>query len=328
MRARSALLLAVCGIVLLALGLVYGIGPAEQTRDTPAGQLAFPDLAGKLQQATQIVVLHHGATVTMARKGSGADAVWGLPDRGFYPVQPGKLRALLAGLTELRLDEPRTADPADYARLGVEDAGGKDAQSTLLRVLDAKGEAIAALILGHARGTDSLYVRRPGEVRSWLATGHLEAGTNAADWLDHAILDMPAAKVAGVAVTRGGATLRFTRQGNALVLTEPADHPKLDTYKVEEIGRALDGLTFDDVRPAPAPGEALGHSVFTTSDGATITADISKAGTDIWAMFAADDNDAARVKGWAYKLPGWKEQALVPTLDDLKAAEPPPAAPK
>ena len=29
-----------------------------------------------------------------------------------------------------------------------------------------------------------------------------------------------------------------------------------------------------------------------------------------------------RVKGWAYQLGGWKQAALVPAIDDLKAAPP------
>ena len=28
------------------------------------------------------------------------------------------------------------------------------------------------------------------------------------------------------------------------------------------------------------------------------------------------------MNGWAYQLGSWKEQAFVPTLDDMKAAEP------
>ncbi len=49
---------------------------------------------------------------------------WGLEDRGGYRVQPSKLRGMLTALTELRLVEPRTADPSQFSRLGLEDPNG------------------------------------------------------------------------------------------------------------------------------------------------------------------------------------------------------------
>jgi len=51
---------------------------------------------------------------------------------------------------------------------------------------------------------------------------------------------------------------------------------------------------------------------------------------DLWALFAVSGDDkakaeadrlAARVTGWSYQIGSWKEKALVPTMDDLKAAE-------
>ena len=63
---------------------------------------------------------------------------WGLEDRGGYPVQVTKLRGMLTALTELRLVEPRTTDPAKFGRLGLEDPERKDATANLLRVLDAR----------------------------------------------------------------------------------------------------------------------------------------------------------------------------------------------
>ncbi len=324
MRARTASLLAVLGMVLLALGLIYGTRPGELTRDAPDGQPAFPGLAAALTQARQIVLLHHGATLTVARQDAAPEAMWTLPDHGFYPVQQDKVHALLSGLSELRLDEPRTAAPADYARLGVEDPAGKDAESTLLRVLDAKGNSIAALILGHPQGS-GVYVRRPDAAQSWLAAGHVDASSDAQDWLVHDIISVSPAGIAAVTVTRGTAQLRLTRQGDALTMSEPADHPKLDSVKLDAVGRALDGLTFEDVRRAPAPGTALGSSVFTTTDGSRISVAVSKDGANLWATF--DDAAAPQVQGWAYKLEAWREAGLLPTADGLAAAEPAAGAP-
>jgi hypothetical protein len=60
-----------------------------------------------------------------------------------------------------------------------------------------------------------------------------------------------------------------------------------------------------------------------------VKATVFHADKDIWARFSAGgDNKAeadrmnARLSGWTFQLPGWKEKSLVPTLDDLNAAEP------
>ncbi len=336
MRTGTTLILAAIGAIVLALGVIYGSGPRERMQQAAQGQLVFPGLAPKLAAAAQLEIQHKGTTLHLARNAEDAAALWGVVDRGGYRAQQDKVHELLTALTELRLDEKRTADAGEYARLGVADPADKGADSTLVRVLDGKGGVIAALIVGHARsaergGADTLYVRRPGEAQSWLADGRIAATAGTQDWLDRSIVSIDAAKVADVVVTRGETTLRFARQGGKFTLTDPAGHPKLDDVKVDEVSRGLAELTLEDVKPAPAPGTPLGRAVFTTTDGMTLSADVSKSGPAVWATFAASGQDAAdvaaRVKGWAYEIGSWKEQALVPSLDDLKAAEPATSAP-
>jgi hypothetical protein len=333
MRTRSALILAGVAVVVLALGLVFGLGPREQSRDLAGGALVFPDLAGKLATASEIDLVHRGKTLKIARKGTDPGAIWGVADHDNYPAQPGKVRELLTGLTELRLDEPRTADAAEYVRLGVEDPKDKETNSTLVRVLGAGGP-IAELIVGHQRAgasgnAQTLYIRRPGDARAWLADGQLPVNADAMEWIDRDIVNIAQDQIATVAVERGGQKLGFARKDDKLALTDPAEHDKLDTFKLEEIGRGLENLMLEDVRPAPAPGEALGQAVFTTRDGTTVTIRASKAGPALWATFAVEGKGAAalgKLNGWAYEIGSWKEKALVPTLDDLKAPAPAPAA--
>jgi hypothetical protein len=336
MNTRNSVILAAAAIVVLALGLVFGTGNRDRQTEIQAGQRAFPGLAAKLQDAAKLEVTTHGSTLTLARKGD----FWTLPDKAGYPAQQAKVRELLASLTDLKLAEQRTANPDEYARLGVEEAG-KDAASTLVRVLDGSGGVIAGLIVGHehagSRGVgDGVYVRRPGEAQAWLADGRLAVSADPQQWIDRDIANIAQTRVAGVTVTRGGQTLQFARDGDKLTLKSPADHPKLDQFKVDDLGRGLEALTLTEVKPAPPPGTPEGEAVFTTGDGLKVTATVNKAGSDIWAQFAVAGDDTAkaeaealqaRLKGWAYQLEAWKEQALVPTLDDLKAYQPPPPAP-
>ena len=336
MNARTATALAAAAVVILALGLYFGTQRA-QLGDVPQGQLAFPYLTAKLQNTTALEVLHHGDTLKIARKGDS----WVLPAKDGYTANQSRVRALLTALSELKLQEPRTADPADYGKLGVEDAGAKDAGSTEVRVLDDTGGAIAELIVGHQRAGsngegDAEYVRKPSEAQAWLATGQLSVETDPQQWVEQDIVDIQADKIGGITVLRNGAEIDLARDGGTMNVVKPADHPKLDQYKIDDMARALEKLTLTGVKRRPAPGDTIGQAEL-TADGMKVTVTVNKSGPDIWLQLAATGDGTAqqeaaaldaKVKDWAYQVAAWKEQALVPTMDDLKAREPPrpPAA--
>lgn len=341
MKPRTLLILVVLGVAALAGGWYFGAAtaPGEQA-NVDAGRLMFPDLAPKLQQATRIEVVHQAKPMDIDRK---PDGTWGLADRDGYRVQEAKLRSMLTGLTELRLVEPRTSDPAEFGRLGVEDPDGTTSNSNLLRVLDAAGKPIVAVIVGHRRVRtqgnlpEQVYVRRPGENQAWLAEGSLQVDADPQLWFDRDIMNIDHARIARVDAVRGDSTVTLARQDDKLAVTAPPEHPKLDDYRVEDVSRALELLTFQDVQNDQKPaGEETGHAVFTTTDGLAVTVHVYHSGKDVWARFTAAGTDAskaeadrlqARLAGWTYQLGAWKEKALVPGLDDLKAEEKPPATP-
>ena len=198
-------------------------------------------------------VEHQGKQLVIEKREVGGQVRWGLADRGGYPVQETKLRGMLTALTELRLVEQRTADPTQFATLGVEDPSGP---RTPTRICCAcwmrRASRSLALIVGHRRVRtggnvpDEVYVRRPGDNQSWLAEGSLEVDADPQLWLDRDIMNIDHSRIAKVAVTRGGATLEFARADDKLALTAPADHPKLDDYKLQDVSRALELLTFED----------------------------------------------------------------------------------
>jgi hypothetical protein len=346
MRARTLLVLVVLGVVAVAGGWYFGAAERPGGRQAfNAGRLMFPDLAPRLQDAARIEITHQDKTSTIAKRGDA----WGLTDRGGYVVQAAKLRGMLTALTELRLAEPRTTDPAQFSRLGLENPNGKEGTSNLLRVLDASGKPIVALIVGHRRVRtqgnvpEQVYVRHPDDNQAWLAEGSLQVDADPQLWLDRDIMNIDHGRITSVAVTHGDETLQFARDGQKLVLKSPAEHPPLDDYKLDEIDRGLELLTFQDVQTDKDPvGEKIGQSVYTIGDGLAVTVTMFKGEKDIWVRFSAapapgadpgdksrDEADRlnAKLAGWTYQLGSWKQKALVPSLDDLKAP-PPVEAPK
>lgn len=342
MRAGGVGLLVVLGVVAVAGGWYFGTRttPSEQTT-VSGGTLMFPDLAPKLRDAAKVEITHQGKQTIIEKR---SDGDWGVASMHDYPVQEAKLRGLLTGLTELRLAEPRTSDPAQFSRLGVDDPNGAASMADLLRVVDNAGKPVLAVIVGHRRirsqanVPEEVYVRRPEENQSWLAEGSLQVDADASQWLDRHVLNISHDRIASVAV--GDKALLFSRpEGGKFTLTEPADHPKLEDYKVDDVARALELLTFQAVKAdADVPGTEAGHSIFTTNDGLAVTVTMLHADKDVWARFevtgssdkvkAEADRLNGRLAGWSYQIGSWKEKSLVPTMDDVKAEEPKVPEPK
>jgi hypothetical protein len=309
------------------------------TPKTPApvtGGLAFPDLARRLQGAARLELRKHDTGLVVVRQGGS----WVLPDKADYPVRPEKLREVLTGLTELRLLEPRTSDPALFGRLGLDDPMQPGSSAVLLRVLDGAGAPLAELILGRRRVRtqgnlpESIFVRRPGETQTWLAEARLPVEPDAQLWLDRDIANLPAARIERVVVRRTGAAeivlVRAEAAEPKLRIESPAEAPPADPVALDEIGRAFEFLTFVDVKPtSAATGEALGEARFGLTEGLTVIARPSREGETLWLRLAAEGGPEAaalnaRWAPWAFQVGAWKEKATVPKLADLEAR---PAAP-
>ena len=334
------LVLVLAAVLAITGGWYFGTAtePVQRTA-IDSGKLMFPDLTTKLKDARRIEITSKGKVTAIELK----NGVWGAADRGGYPVQETKLRGMLTTLTELRLIEPRTTDPTEFSRLGVEDpAADKAGTANLLRVLDGDGKPIVSVIVGHRRMRtqgnvpEEVYVRRPGDNQSWLAEGSLQADADPQVWLDRDIINISHTLITKVVATKAGATIELTRDGDKLKVTQPAEYPKLEDYKLDDVGRALESLTFQDVKPATEPiGDKIGEAVFTTSDGLDIAVTVYHLDKDSWTRFAvtAPERDKpeaerlnAKLSGWAFETGAWKDKSLDPSIDDLKAPPPPEPA--
>jgi hypothetical protein len=186
--------------------------------------------------------------------------------------------------------------------------------------------------------SEEVYVRRPDDNQSWLAQGSLQADADPQVWLNRDIINISHTLITKVVATKNGATIELTRDGEKLKVTQPAEYPKLEDYKVDDVSHALESLTFQDVKPATEPiGDKIGEAVFTTSDGLDITVTVNHLGKDSWTHFAVTAPDRnkpeaerlnAKLSPWAFETGAWKDQSLDPSLDDLKAPPPKDEAPK
>ena len=329
MHRRSLLLLGGAAAVSVGAALLLAPRRIDQP-DIAPGSLAFPGLADRLQAAERIEIRKADGTLVLTRQGDA----WGLPDKGGYPVRAEKLREMLVGLTELRLVEPRTADPAQLDRLGLDDPMRPGSTALLLRVLDQAGAPLAELVVGRRRVRtagnlpESAYVRRPGETQAWLAEGRLAVDADPQLWVDRDIANLAQDRIRHVVVRRAGEPELVLARGEEpeakLRLVEPADAPSpADEVALDEIARGFEFLTFLEVRPeAEVPGTPLGEGRFELTEGLAVTVLPHKDEDRLWIRLRAEGGAEAerlnaRWRGWAYQVGAWKEKAFLPRAEDL-----------
>lgn len=330
-----ALLLATAGAVAVAVLVSLGRGAGDA--DPQTGQLVLPELRQRAGEIARVTLVHGEAKTTLLRQGDK----WLVEEKGNYPADAARLSQALQGLAELRYVEAKTRKPDFYARLEVEDAGRKDAKSTLVTVSDDKGDLLGEIIAGKRRvdqlggGTDGIYVRKPGDAQSWLARGTLDLATDASGWLDRNIVDLPRDKVKEVVLTQPDGSkldLAHDKPEDKLALKDaPADTTlKSDTALVEPT-TALASLTLSDVRPAaemPFAAEGVSRAEITSFDGLTVKLALVDKDGKSWARLEASGTGEAekqaqqlnaRLAPWAYAIPDYKAKLLRTKLADVTA---------
>jgi hypothetical protein len=318
-------------LVILALAtLVFAVGAVVVNSRNPAysrasgGDLVFPDLAGKINDAAKIVVKTASGTFTVARLGKG----WGVAEKHDYPAKYETVKSTLVGLTQLKTVEAKTAEPLLYPRLEVEDPGAKGAKSELLTVEDAKGEALARLIIGKSRygrgGEDvnMVYVRKPDDAQSWLAEGPLERQDDVKAWLQREIVNLPRDQVRQVTVTPAAANDASDKgfvvakeepgSGDFALQGVPPEDKVKSSYDVNAIGGELASLMFDDVMPASAlkpEAKPLRTLEYRSFDGLVVTLALYKQDNKTWTKIDARYDAGAAAPGPAAPAAPVKEPA-------------------
>lgn len=353
---RTRLLLfgaaALVGAAAIAVVVVQRPAPMHEAAiiDAPV----FPDITPRLAAAQRIEVRRHDGAVTLVHK----DGTWVIAEKHDYPARAERVREVFTGLAELRLVEERTGNPELFSRLGLEDITVEGGTSQLLTVKDGQGSTIAALILGRRRirtaGNlpEAIYIRRPGENRTWLAEGSLRVDSDPLLWVEREVLDIKRQRVARVTTHRTGAepvtVLRADPSAEQARVADPPEGFRPEQHKVDDPPRALEWFSFNDVRPAAelAGAEAAGEARFVTFDGLRLAIRVVKADDKRWAIVSAEwaapeaplpenppeqlrtpeaareeaERLARRLGPWAFQIADWKADVLTYRLEDLRAA--------
>ena len=137
-------------------GALYLSAQRNLQRDTHGAAL-IPTLAGELNTVTALSVRRGSAapTVTVHEK----DGRWTVAERGDYPADVTKLRKLLLALSDAKIVEEKTSNPANFAVIGVEDPSSPAATGAEISVTARDGKH--AVIIGKPVGGGN-FARRSG----------------------------------------------------------------------------------------------------------------------------------------------------------------------
>lgn len=217
MNSQRFLILLVASMLIIGGGLFLS-ARRSATNGEPQGGALYPALAAELGSVNSLSVRKASATpnVTLQKKGEN----WTVAQRAGYPADVTKLRKLLLSLTDAKIIEKKTADPANFPLIGVDDPASTSTAGTQIDFTAQDGAH--SLIIGKSSG-DGNFVRRGGENQSYLIAPSLFVETEPKFWIDSKLIDIPVATIQRIEIKPAGGAVYSVHR-----LPAPAPAPKND----------------------------------------------------------------------------------------------------
>ncbi len=342
MKPRSFLSLAALTVLAVIAAILAVVNQPALTTLTKGDESAFEVLTERVNDAAEVVIQSNEATFSIVKTETG----WGMKDRAKYPVHFDKVKTALVSLSELKLLEAKTSDPARYKRLEVEEPDVEEAQSVRFEIKDGGGQSMAAGIVGRlnpnlfGEGGGGTYLRRGKEEQSWLAAGEVSLGKTRNDWLVRDIVDIAAEQVRRAVIRQpDGAEIAVTQEkpdsGEYKLEGVPEGRKLKDSSEAKNLAGGLWRLTFEDVKPAADIDfpEEPNTSVYETFDGLKVDIEMTMVDKVVWGRFSASAENASgdkadeirkkaaeiteRAKGWVYELSAGEGERLTTKIGDI-----------
>jgi len=311
------------------------------------GTALVPALAGELDTVTALSVRRGSAapTVTMHEK----DGRWTVAERGDYPADVAKVRKLLLALSDAKVVEEKTSNPANFPVIGVEDPSSPTATGAEISVTARDGKH--AVIIGKPVGGGN-FARLSGDNLSYSIEPGISVETEPRFWIDSRLLDValggirsievkPAAgpaytvhrviaAAAGAGTAGAGPAAPKGEDGFALDGVPPG-RKAADSVQLAPSPTAFSGLTADDVtRVGDIDFSKATVATVTLSDGNAITMTGAAVGDKHWVQLKASKNAAldAKAAGRAFDIAGYRYDEVFRPLEQLLVPKQTPAAKK
>ncbi len=315
------------------------------------GQSLLPSLASELNTATSLSVLKGSAipSVTVHKQGEQ----WTVAERANYPADVPKLRRLLLSLSDAKIREEKTSDPAKYSIIGVEDPTKPGATGAQIELITKQGKS--DLIVGKPVDQGN-FVRRVGEKSSYIVEPGISFEAEPRYWIDTHLFDIPTDKIQSIQFkpdTGPAYTLRRVTEpapkpaanaptapttpaapaaaaSSKFVLDGvPSGRQAADSNTLSPSPTAFSNLDDDDVAPiADIDFSKPSTLTLTLSDGSSITLTGAAVGEKRWIQVAApkDASLSAKTNGRAFEIATYRYDQIFKPLEQLLVPKPAPAA--
>jgi len=323
MTQRRFLILLAAALVGLALALYFS-GQRHPSRDSQGG-LLLPALRGEFNGISAVTIRKGAAKPTVSLRRSANH--WTVVELDNYPADSLKLRRLLLALSEARLTEEKTSNPASYPIIGVEDPASPSAAGSEISLVAPQGTQ--TLIIGKPVGNGN-FVRYAGGAASYVAEPGISFETEPRYWIDTRLVDIPLATIQGIAVHPADgpayALHRVSPAADAFALeTVPAGRTAVDPKSLGPSPTAFANLAAEDV--AAATSVDFGNPstlVLSLSDGDAITLTGAAVGDKRWLQLASTKDAAleTKAKGRAFAIPRYRYDAIFRPLEQLLQPRP------
>jgi hypothetical protein len=362
MSRRRLIALMVAALLAIA-GAMYLSTQRNLPRDSH-GMALLPALAGELDTVTSLNVLKGSPSPTVTVQKQGEQ--WTVAQRANYPADLAKVHKLLLALSDAKIREEKTSDPANYAIIGVEDPSKPGATGSEIELTAKDGKH--GVIVGKYTGQGT-FVRRAGEKVSYSVEPAISFEAEPRYWLDTKLLDIPADKIqsmefkpasgtpyslhrvpvveakpapeakpaaAAGATTPGAATAAAPATPPAPPATKfalegvPAGRLAADAPSLAPSPTTLSGLGSDDVAAAGDIDFSKPSAVTVTlSDGSVLSFTGTAVGDKRWIQVSAPKDAAlnAKVNGRAFEIAGYRYDLIFRPLDQLLVPKPLPPSP-
>ena len=293
--ARSILVLAAATAI--AVGAVIVVDRDSDTTER-AGEVVFPALFEQLNAVERVRVTGSEGTFNLVRSGD----TWVVEEKDGYPADRDRVHKLLVGAAGMKRVEPKTSDPERYPKLWLEDPAGEDAKSVRFALENDADTELASWVLGNRRPSKSdatrteLYIRVADDPLAWLAEGSVPGGQGIIDWIERGVARIDRKRLRGVEVVRpDGSVVAVSKTRPADPDFAPRDIPpgrEADSqYRINDIGRFLEDLRFEDVAKSSTldfAGSVDKRMQATTFDGLRIRLETVMRDGEAWAQLHAE----------------------------------------
>ncbi|PWB75567.1 hypothetical protein C3F09_02040 [candidate division GN15 bacterium] len=258
------------GVAAVLALLAFVTSPRKITPEafSDQGKPFFPDFKDPNAATTlEVVSFDEAAGTASPFKVTFKDNRWIIPSHNNYPADAkDRLAKTAAGVMDIKRDDFRSDNVADYPKFGVVDptdpsTSGLTGRGTRVTLKGSGDQVLADFIVGKPVGGSDGYrfVRVPGEKRVYAAKMNVDLSARFEDWVEKDLLKVTRSQIAKVGLRYYSIDERTGRvnQGENVVLSQRdgkwvmGGGQPVDSAAVQKLLAAIDDLKLVGVRPKP-----------------------------------------------------------------------------